>query len=278
MYKFTIIGCGAMGSWFAMRLAERGAELALLDKDQGRATSLAQRVGGKIIKSLGQIAYDQPVLLALPVEAARGVLHTLVTRTRGGLRIVEITSFKGPLRGEIKLARRKGHVVASIHPLFGPGQRGDEGTVTVHVERATEDEDRLIKALLPGTRVVYMDLREHDDAMLVALSLTHFVGLSAAHILASKRRVKDQTPSLRTLLALISITLSEPDSFYEGHAMTSREAIALFKKYRDSVDEVIKVLERRRPRRFVYTIRRRVSNSYDLRGIYSSLYSLCLSG
>ncbi|GBC70791.1 hypothetical protein HRbin02_00562 [Candidatus Calditenuaceae archaeon HR02] len=262
-----------MGSWFAERLAKRGVDLLLLDKDRRRAIEIAERVGGQVINSLNEIPTGTPILLALPIDATIEVLDLLSKNMKRGLRIVEISSFKKPVRRQIVYARRRGHIVASIHPLFGPAQRDDRGTVTIHVGRISRSEDIIVRRLLPWTMIHRMTWSQHDKVMLVALSLTHFIGISSAHLLSRLVTLGVKTKSLDALLALISISLLEPDDFYNGYPMTSPEAIKLFRKYRDSVADMIYALERFNVANYVNNARRILSTRYDLDKLYKCFYA-----
>ncbi|MEM0482955.1 MAG: prephenate dehydrogenase/arogenate dehydrogenase family protein [Nitrososphaerota archaeon] len=271
--RFTIIGCGRMGSWFAESLADRRADLLLLDQDRKRAVEVAERVGGRVINSLNEVTQDSPIVLALPIGAMAEVLDRLSKSKKRRLRIVEISSFKKPIWRKVIYARKRGHVVASIHPLFGPGQKDDRDTITIHVGRASRAEDMVVRRLLPRTTIYRMTWPEHDKAMLAALSFTHFIGISSAHLLSRMTPVKVMTKSLEALLALISISLLEPIEFYTGYPMANREAIKLFKKYSDFVAEFVDTLERGRAVQHINKAKRILSARYDLERIYRHFYA-----
>jgi prephenate dehydrogenase len=262
-----------MGSWFAERLAKRGADLLLIDRERRRAADIAGKVGGRVVTSLDDIPPQSPILLALPIKATFEVLGQLAKIKSRRFRIVEISSFKKPLLRQIVYARRRGHVVASIHPLFGPGQRDDRGTVTIHVGRENRAEDIIVRRLLPRTTIHKMTWSEHDKVMLVALSLTHFIGISSAQLLSRTATMGVMTKSLEALLTLVSISLLEPTEFYTEYPMTNPEAIKLFKKYRDSVTELVEVLERTKAAENVSKVKRILSTRYDLDRIYKHFYS-----
>ncbi|MCS7146410.1 MAG: prephenate dehydrogenase/arogenate dehydrogenase family protein [Nitrososphaerota archaeon] len=271
--RFSIVGCGQMGSWFARHLSARGASLTLHDKERRKAESLAKRFDARVIDSIEEAADSGPILLALPIKETSQALRDLVDFAEHKLRIVEICSFKGPLRKQISYARRGGHVVASIHPLFGPGQRDDKDTVTIHVDRGSRSEDFLVRMLLPKTRIRRMTWFEHDEAMTVAISLTHFIGISAAQQVSKIRPLKVKTKSLYTLLSLISISISESDSFYEDYAMNNSSAMKLFRAYAANVQTFLKALERSRATELVKEARKVLRRRYALDVIYNSLYS-----
>jgi len=271
---FTIVGCGLMGGWFAERLASAGHKVLLYDSDAGKAARLARRVGGERVGSLSGLGGDGIVLLALPISETGPVLASVTRMAAGRARFVEISAFKRPLVRYLGLARSRGHVVASIHPLFGPGQKDDRGTTTVHVARRSREEDRLIRLILPKTRVVRMGVEEHDRAMLVALSLTHFAGLSAGLTLSRLPPPRVETKSLAALLSLVSVALSEPESFYVDYAMRSPEALRLFKSYVGLASRLVRMLEEGAALNDIARARRVLERRHDLRRAYSSLYLL----
>jgi prephenate dehydrogenase len=272
--QIIIVGCGRMGGWFAERLASAGHRVLLYDSDVGRAARLARRVGGERVGSLSGLGGDGVVLLALPISEAGPVLGSATRMAVGRARFVEISAFKRPLVRYLRLARSRGHVVASIHPLFGPGQKDDRGTTTVHVARRSSEEDRLIRLILPNTRVVRMGVEEHDRAMLVALSLTHFAGLSAGVMLSRLPPPGVETKSLMALLTLVSVALGESESFYGDYAMRSPEAIRLFKSYAGLASRLARRLEKGTAFNDIARVRVVLERRHNLRRAYSSLYLL----
>lgn len=273
MLRLSIIGCGQMGAWFASHLAERGADLTLFDKERERAETVAGKVGGRVVESLLDVPRERPILLALPIQATGEVLRQLRHAAKNRLEIVEIAALKGPFWRQINYARRAGHVVASIHPLFGPGQRDDAGTVTIHVESVDVAEGALIRMLLPATKIVNMKRRQHDEAMLTALSLTHFIGSSAALLLSKHKPPGVETKSLSALLSLIAVSLSESDSFYSDYIMNSPHAMKLFKRYAYAVNQTLRVIRDGRIVSELVKIRRSLKEKYDLAEAYQRLYS-----
>lgn len=274
MLKFSIIGCGQMGAWFAKSIRKRGGDLILYDLRRDRAVRLARSVAGRYVTSLERIPHDRPLLLALPVKATGEVLNRLTQSASRQVTAVEISAYKRPVWSYVLRARRNGHVVASIHPLFGPGQADDRGTVTLHVGRRSPLEDRLVRMLLPRTRVERVSVAGHDRAILVALALTHFIGVTASELLSRVKTVGVETKSFKTLMSLISICLSEPEEFYSDYPMTDERAVKLFKKYGDAVDYMISQLEEGRAARRVRTIGARLQSRYDFNKLYKQLYSV----
>ncbi|MEM0444691.1 MAG: prephenate dehydrogenase/arogenate dehydrogenase family protein [Nitrososphaerota archaeon] len=273
MLRFSILGCGRMGSWFAKSLKNRGADLLLYDIRLSRAEKIAESVGGRYISSLSKIPTDRPILLALPVKATGQVIGRLASETEAQLKIVEISAFKKPVHPYILRARRRGHIVASIHPLFGPGQKDDRGTLTLHVERRSIMEDRLVRLLLPNTRLKRLSVEEHDKKMLVALALTHFIGITASKLLSEIESTRILTKSLEALLSLVSISILESAEFYSDYPMTSREALRLFRKYNNTVDTMIRILQSGQAPKNIKSVAKSLGRRYDMPGIYERLYS-----
>ncbi len=269
---FTIIGCGKMGSWFAERLRSSGHSLLLHDSVRPRAVKLARRVSGEVLGSITEAPEDSPTVIALPVSATGPVIAELARGAEGRLRILEVSAFKRPLSRHLRYARMRGHLVASIHPLFGPGQPDDSGTVTIHVDRASRSEDRLVRLVLPRTRLLRMSVEEHDRSMLFALSLTHFIGVSAGLALHRHRGQPVMTKSMSALLSLVAIALNESRSFYEDYPMRSPEALRVFRSYSRIASGLVGRLSREGGWGEVEAVMRGLVERLGLTDLYRSLY------
>jgi prephenate dehydrogenase len=269
---FTIIGCGKMGTWFAGRLRSTGHSLLLHDAVRPRAVRLARKVGGEVLGSISESPEEAPALIALPVSATGPVIADLARGAERRLRILEVSAFKRPLSRYVRYARMRGHLVASIHPLFGPGQPDDSGTVTVHVDRASRGEDRLVRLVLPRTRLVRMSVEEHDRSMLLALSLTHFIGVSAGLALHRHMAGMVETKSMSALLSLVAIALNESRGFYEDYPMRSPEALRVFRSYSRIVSGLVGRLSREGEWSEVEAVMQGLVERLGLRDLYRSLY------
>ncbi|MCS7094427.1 MAG: prephenate dehydrogenase/arogenate dehydrogenase family protein [Thaumarchaeota archaeon] len=252
-----LIGCGQMGSWFARRLSSQGHSLLLFDRRPEAVEGLSKEVNGEVLKGLEAVDGVDVVMLAVPVIEAKKALRELM---RAGVRyagVVDVSALKGPLMDAARAIRAKGITVALIHPLFGPKTENIEGTYTAHVEPGDLDrEEELIRSLLPGTTLLRMGWREHDKASALSVSLTHYLGLALAEVMAGSSRTLP-TNSMRVAVRLAEISLQESSSFYDDLVMCSGTAMAALRRYVRVCEEVLNAAEERRLGRLHSRLKRR---------------------
>ncbi|MCS7143084.1 MAG: prephenate dehydrogenase/arogenate dehydrogenase family protein [Aigarchaeota archaeon] len=214
-----IIGCGRMGGWFARHLKALGHHVTLYDKNVRKAKALSERIS---VSYTRDPAEERPagVVIAVPVSGYRDVFKEISEWNFRPRWVLEVSSVKSPVMGLIRRARRKGLNVIMIHPLFGPSTRDLRETVTAHVgPRSRGYERRLIRSLLPGTKIVEVDPLLHDEAMCYGLLLPHILGLAYALTLRDSPRVTRRlmTNSMRHAINLSLISVSESPAFYDPH-------------------------------------------------------------
>lgn len=249
--RVLLVGCGQMGGWFARRLAARGHSLLLHDRTQEAASALSRELGCEAVGDAFEAARQADmVLLAVPVLEAKRLMRSLAKSDLGFGSLVDVSALKGPLVRAAELLRSRGVIVALAHPLFGPKTESTEGTFTAHVEpRDVDREEELIRSLLPGTRLIRMNWRDHDKAVSVSVSLTHYIGLALAETLSRSPAVLP-TNSMRLAKGLAEVALSESGSFYDDLVMTSGSARAAFRRYIRACERVLKASEGGRLGRF----------------------------
>ncbi|MEN3047632.1 MAG: prephenate dehydrogenase/arogenate dehydrogenase family protein [Candidatus Caldarchaeales archaeon] len=242
--RVLLVGCGQMGSWFARRLAARGHSLLLHDSRSEAAAELSRELGCEVVGEVFEAARRADlVLLAVPIREAKRLMRSLARSEPGFRSLMDVSALKGPLVGPAGLLRSKGVIVALAHPLFGPRTESTEGTYTAHVEPIDADrEEELIRALIPGTKLIRMNWRDHDRAVAVSVSLTHYVGLALADALSGSPAVLP-TNSVRLAKELAEVALNESSSFYEDFVMTSGSARAALRRYIRACERLLRASE-----------------------------------
>lgn len=195
--RITIIGAGAMGTWFANLLRDSG-RITLCDIDQKIAKRAASRLGVSHARQNEAVGAADVILVAVPISETPNVVRSALGLMKRGALLFDISSVKGEV---VEVMRGFGGRVelASIHPLFGPGATTLSGKDIISVPVKTGQKYKWLKHFLleRGARVTEMEAEEHDRLMSVIQSLTHFTLLS---YLASASSLKEygKTGKLRT--------------------------------------------------------------------------------
>jgi len=185
--KAAVIGAaGRMGSWFTRYFAEKGFETNIYDKRSIEAREVADRCGVRWTCDAAEaVSEADVVLVSVPIDVTPKVVSEISRMVRQGAVIAEIASFKKSIIRYMRAAGRRGATPLSIHPMFGHGARSLSGQKMVVVPVLDlVRELSLAKRLFPEGDIVPATVAEHDSAMAIVLSLTHFVNLAFASTLS----------------------------------------------------------------------------------------------
>lgn len=271
-----IVGCGAMGSFIAHLLKERGFEILLHDKDRGALVKTRRALKARALTSLeGGLTDIEGAVVAVPIDSAPTVIRGLSRLLSRDAWIMEIASFKSPIQPAIRYARKKGLTCVSAHPLFGPMTNDLAGTRTAHVSPAERDKERrILRMILRGTKIVEVDVERHDEAMGIGISLTHAIGLAAALLLSERdgTAIALSTKSLSLLSGLAAIALTESPSFYTGYTMGNKHATAAYSEFIRFMKRVTSKENRAKPHLIAAKARREVGDLMKIERIYREIY------
>lgn len=264
-----------MGSWFADFFARNGHKLYFYDVNRGSALRLSKKTHGVALSSLTRLPEIDGALVSTPINETGKVIAALSKSLGKNKFIIEISSFKGPAWREVRRARRRGVICISIHPLFGPGKKDLKGSYTVHVEPSSlRTERRILKKLLRGTRFVTMSLKGHDNAMGVAISLTHLIGISFGSTLIKLGYNAPLTKSLSTVLSLVAISYSEPTSFYSKEVMHNKYSLRSCSLFMKELASLIGERDIDRLIKKIKDVKTRLGKRFKISKIYKETYSI----
>ncbi len=168
-------GAGAMGRWMANHLAGRGHRITLVDPKAPRG----RRARFPVARTLREaVDRAQVILVATPMQSAASVYGELLRARPTGL-ILDVLSVKRPLLAAIRLARRRGLHVASLHPLFGPSADTLSGRVLLVLDCGDPGATREAEILFAGTPLtrIRLPIARHDRLMANLQALPRMVGL-----------------------------------------------------------------------------------------------------
>lgn len=170
-------GAGNMGGWFGSFSRLLGHAVDLVDPAMAALPASEGRFGS--LAAVPDLDVYDAVLVSVPLGRVPAVLEELTARRPRGL-VIEIASIKAHLEEAIAEARAAGLVVASLHPMFGPGKSAYEPlTFVLACHDDPGEEQARIAAWLrhPYTHLVPVPFPHHDRLMGWLLGLAHLSGM-----------------------------------------------------------------------------------------------------
>lgn len=188
-----VVGSGRMGLALARLLKPTGLDFVFYDSNK-EALERASKAGYRVSQNLsGLLEQSDAVMVAVSHSAVpatiRALGRLLASRPSARARLVfDIATFKEGVIGEYQSYPEK-VMVASVHPLFGPGARDPRRhSVVVVPVPGREEGSRLASHLFreAGFNVVVASVDEHDEAVAYTIGLSYVIASSLAGALKDK--------------------------------------------------------------------------------------------
>lgn len=208
-------GAGEMGRWLASFFEIQGHEVLIYDI---AATDSEFRSVATLKEGL-----ERATCVAISVSL--NVVPETIERIAGsgfkGL-IFDIASIKGHLVDAIEKARRKGALITSIHPMFGPSARTLSDKVICYCDCGSAEALNRARAFFKDTAVRGVDLAldTHDRAISYVLGLSHISNIIYMNILAasgfrySDLRAIASTTFLSQMITASSVINENPELYF----------------------------------------------------------------
>ncbi|MCU4799388.1 prephenate dehydrogenase/arogenate dehydrogenase family protein [Halobacteria archaeon HArc-gm2] len=198
--KLLVVGAGAMGRWFAERVATADDQVGFADTDPDAARAAVDAVGGRVVDPAAEEPFGV-VCVAVPMPAARDAIEAYAPRAERA--ICDVTgSMRDPMAAMREYAPDCERL--SLHPLFAPERA--PGNVAVVTDNGGEVSETVRERLTAGGNdVVETTPEEHDEAMETVQARAHTAVLAFA---AAAEDVPDhfQTPISAGLFDLVEQT------------------------------------------------------------------------
>ncbi len=224
----VIGGRGKMGGWFVEFLASQGFRVAIADPSGGLP-------GFDWLEDWRGDALDfDLIVLATPLGATAGLLHSLAQRAPRGL-IFDLGSLKTPLRAGLDALVKAGCRVTSLHPMFGPDTELLSGRHVIFVDLGNAQALAEAQALFAPTMAerVVMGLDEHDRLIAYVLGLSHALNIAFFSALADSgeaapRLARLSSTTFDSQLEVASRVAAEsPDLYFEIQSLNEYGAESL---------------------------------------------------
>jgi len=256
--RIAIIGAGRMGQWFARFFSNEGIPVTVSDINQDALRKVSEELDVLVSDNVTAIKHADSVLLAVPIDCFRNVVHEISLYLKPNQAMMDICSVKETVV-DIMHEYIKTGVALGTHPLFGPGAEKIEGQGWV-LTPTNSRERKLAKEIggwleKRGARVYSMSPRKHDRLMSLTLAFPHFVGLVACDTLTRSGRFlqakKFAGSTYKLLLTLAEAVASEDPNHYASIQMNLPQAEAFQKLFLASSREWLGIVEKRDKSRFV---------------------------
>lgn len=180
--NIAVIGLGAFGRWLAEQFLKRSFRIKAYDIDSRKLEDLRSYNLIRCRNLDEAIENTDIVIVSVPVNVAGRVTLDVSRRMTSGV-IVDVSSIKRPVYNIMKNLPRNLKPVC-IHPLFGPttSELGNEKIALIPVRNSFEERS-IVENLMPGMKIVEVDVDEHDRLMTYILSLTHVLSIAVTNIL-----------------------------------------------------------------------------------------------
>jgi chorismate mutase/prephenate dehydrogenase len=163
-------GNGRMGNWLCRFFESRGHRIRVYDQGDNPVFPVE--------KDLGKGVRDAEVIvLATPISATPQLLKEIISYDPKGL-VFDIASIKAPLIDTLVDGAKKGLLICSMHPMFGPETASliDRNVVICHC--GSPEADEKARLLVDGANIIEMDVGEHDPLMAYVLGLSHAINIA----------------------------------------------------------------------------------------------------
>ena len=194
--KIAIIGAaGKMGVWFTEYFVQQNHELFLFDTNsKNMKLQYSKLINSSNIKNnninyisdLSCLKDVELIFVSTPISDTANIITNLIKYSTSDCVILEINSLKENIFSTLtSLSIKNSCIPISIHPLFGPGTTvyGNRKIVLVPITDV-EKEKMYVSKLFPEFQIICVDYSEHDKAMAIILSLTHYINTVFSHFIS----------------------------------------------------------------------------------------------
>jgi chorismate mutase/prephenate dehydrogenase len=221
-------GGGGMGGWLCRYLEAQGHEVSVMDP-RGAPE------GFRRVDSLAESWHTSDVVaLAVPLDIGPEVYGEILMLPPGPL-VFDIFSLKSHVADVIAEAVLRGHLVASVHPMFGPTARLLSGRALIVCDTSSAEALARVRELFEATslEVVEIPLDEHDRRMADVLGLSHAISLVFARALLSSpldaREMAEvaSTTFKKQMTTTREVVSENPELYYQIQRLNPHSGAAL---------------------------------------------------
>jgi len=254
--KVAIIGgAGKMGRWLTRYLIQHEHDVTISDIDRKNAGRFAKSLRIKLFNSNSKAARSADLIaICTPINTVPNVINEILNDLNPSATVMEISSVKFPVISIMRKIALMGIRVLSVHPLFGPGVEDPSGErmalVPIH---DAASEISFAKQLFPDIEIISVDIEKHDHAMALTLSLTHFINIVLASVLAEEdvKELKNLGGTTFTMQLLLSESImTENPGLCASIQMSNPYTVRYIEKFLSEAHRLMRHIREREEKEF----------------------------
>ncbi len=236
-------GTGGMGSLFARFFKKQGFKVLIA----GRKTVLTPEACAR---------QSDLLILSVPIDQTEKIARTLGPFLKPTAALMDFTSLKTlPLKA---MKQAFSGEVLGCHPVFGPGVKNFKNQVIVFCPGRGKKNLNWLKTLFQknGAIVKVTTPEKHDELMATVQGLIHTTSLSLIQSLResgiSASELKSfSSPVYRARVDFAARILAQDPELYLHIAMGNPKTVAVLKRYRQGLDELISAIAKKDHAKFL---------------------------
>ena len=202
--RVAIVGIGLIGGSMALALKEKGLADWVVGVDanlEHQKKAIDLKLVDEILTLHEALVKSDLIILAIPVNAAEKLLHTLLDQVHLQV-LMDVGSTKEGLLKSIENHPKRGRFVAT-HPMCGTEYSGptaavsgafiDKATVICNKEESDVDALQMVEKVYEtlGMHLVYMNAKAHDVHVAYVSHISHITSFALANTVLEKERGED---------------------------------------------------------------------------------------
>lgn len=200
--EITVIGVGLIGGSLALRLKEKKFASKVYGVDTNESNlkkALSLGIIDEAVDLETAIKKSTLIILAIPVDAIKSLLPSIIDQVNDQQIVVELGSTKEQLLEGVNDHPKRGRLVAS-HPMAGTEYSGPEAAlndlfldktmVLCDVKSSDEDALELVETLCDalGMNIIFMNPKEHDLHTAYVSHISHITSFALALTVLEKEK------------------------------------------------------------------------------------------
>lgn len=242
--KISIIGVGLIGGSIALNLKSKGFTNKVIGIDQ-QIKHLQEALNLNIIdeyRDLDSGIRDADlIILAIPVDAARKVLPSILDQITDKQTVMDVGSTKAGITAAVKNHPNRNRYVA-FHPMWGTENSGpssalaesftERAAVICNQEESAEDAIETVKKVAEtlGMHTIFMNAEDHDIHTAYISHISHITSFALANTVLEKEKEED------TIFQLASSGFSSTVRLAKSHP---EMWVPIFKQNKENVLDVL---------------------------------------
>ena len=242
--KISIIGVGLIGGSMALKLREKNIASFIYGIDNNKE-HINEALNLKIIDAEADlekgIKDSDLIILAIPVDAARKLLPTVLDLVSDHQTVMDAGSTKAGIVGAVKNHPKRSRYVA-FHPMWGTENSGPKSAIAesfsgkagviCNKEESAEDALNVVETVVNALdmHMIYMNAEDHDIHTAYISHISHITSYALANTVLEKEREEE------TIFQLASSGFSSTVRLAKSHP---EMWVPIFKQNKENVLDVL---------------------------------------